>query len=264
MNTIKCLVFDIDGTLVARGKSEMEKSTKEAITIAQKNGLKTIIATGRSYYYIHKDVLDIKFDYYATINGSCLTDKNGTILIAHTMNKETILKCIESAKKYHVAIAFKYADHIRTAAYHDYFIKNFVISDGIDRKVMDYTTDFQSKLDRLPLGCFVIGEAENIEKVANENKTLHFKRAVGIGYDVYDSSLGKTATIEAALNRMNLTWDNVMAFGDAGNDATMLKKAKIGVAMGQGNSEAKEAADYITTAVTEDGIMNALKHFNLI
>ena len=114
MDTIKCLVFDIDGTLVARGKSEMEKSTKEAITIAQKNGLKTIIATGRSYYYIHKDVLDIKFDYYATNNGSCLTDKNGTILIAHTMNKETILKCIESAKKYHVAIAFKYADHIRT------------------------------------------------------------------------------------------------------------------------------------------------------
>ena len=44
----------------------------------------------------------------------------------------------------------------------------------------------------------------------------------------------------------------------------MLKKAKIGVAMGQGNDEAKAAADYITTPVTEDGIMNALKHFNLI
>ncbi len=264
MNEIKCLIFDIDGTLVARGKAGMEESTKVALAAAKSKGLKTIIATGRSYYFIQQEILDFKFDYYVTINGSCLLDESGNILTAHEMKISSMKQCIDSAKKYHVGIAFKYRDHIRTAAYHDYFIDNYRNSDGLDRRVIDYTANFDHHFDELPLGCFVVGEQEDIKKVASENPDLQFKRAVGIGYDVYDHTLGKTATIEEALKRMNLGWDQAMAFGDAGNDSVMLKKAKIGVAMGQGNDEAKQAADYITTAVTEDGIMNALKHFDLI
>ena len=55
-----------------------------------------------------------------------------------------------------------------------------------------------------------------------------------------------------------------MAFGDGGNDISMLKTAAIGVAMGNANDEVKDAADYITTSVDEDGIQNALRHFGLI
>ena len=264
MKEIKCLIFDIDDTLIIRGKSEMEASTKEALSAAKENGLKMMIATGRSYYYIQKELVDFKFDYYVTINGSCLLDQNGKILIAHELTEKTVRQIVESARKHQVGIAFKYKDHMRTAAYHDYFIKNYLIVDPLDRIVKDYTADFYDHMDELPLGCFVIGEAENIEKVAAENQELHFKRAAGIGYDVYESTKGKTATIEDALQMMNLSWDQVMAFGDGGNDAVMLKKAKIGVAMGQGSEEAKNAADYITTGITDDGIMNALKQFELI
>lgn len=261
---IKCLIFDIDGTLVPKGQAEMEKSTKEALLLARKKGFKILVATGRSYYFVQKDVLDFKFDYYVTINGSCLLDQNGTILKTHEMKEEVIKKCIESAKIHHVGIAFKYKDHIRTATYHDYFVKNYLIMDDIDRIIKDYSKNFYDHLDELPLGCFAVGEAEEIAKVAAENPSLHFKKAAGIGYDVYDSSLGKTATIEDALSRMNLDWNHAMTFGDAGNDSAMLKKARIGVAMGQGNEEAKKAADYITTASNDDGIINALQHFELI
>ena len=52
-----------------------------------------------------------------------------------------------------------------------------------------------------------------------------------------------------------------MAFGDGGNDISMLRHAAIGVAMGNANDDVKETADYITTSVDEDGIQKALKHF---
>ena len=54
------------------------------------------------------------------------------------------------------------------------------------------------------------------------------------------------------------------AFGDGGNDVTMLQYAHIGVAMGNGNPEAKRAADYVTDDVDKGGIPKALRRFGLI
>ena len=58
--------------------------------------------------------------------------------------------------------------------------------------------------------------------------------------------------------------DAVLPGKDGGNDIAILKRAGIGVAMGNAGDGAKAAADYITTSVDEDGVWNALKHFGVI
>ena len=55
-----------------------------------------------------------------------------------------------------------------------------------------------------------------------------------------------------------------IAFGDGGNDSSMIKKAGIGVAMGNALDSLKLEADYTTTSVDDDGVLNALRHFNLL
>ena len=55
-----------------------------------------------------------------------------------------------------------------------------------------------------------------------------------------------------------------MAFGDGGNDTEMLLAAGIGVAMGNATDELKDAADYITSSVDDDGILRALVRFGVI
>lgn len=55
-----------------------------------------------------------------------------------------------------------------------------------------------------------------------------------------------------------------MAFGDGENDLPMLRHAHIGVAMGNADEFVKKQADYVTDSVDEDGILTALKHFELI
>ena len=44
----------------------------------------------------------------------------------------------------------------------------------------------------------------------------------------------------------------------------MLSYVKYGIAMGNGAKAAKEAADFITKDIWDDGIMEGLKHFSLI
>jgi len=55
-----------------------------------------------------------------------------------------------------------------------------------------------------------------------------------------------------------------MAFGDGGNDISIIKQAGIGVAMGNAGDEVKKNADFTTTSVDEDGIMNALIKYGVI
>lgn len=54
-----------------------------------------------------------------------------------------------------------------------------------------------------------------------------------------------------------------MAFGDGGNDLSIIEKAGLGVAMGNANQALKEVADYVKSSVDEDGVYNAMKKFVL-
>ena len=61
---------------------------------------------------------------------------------------------------------------------------------------------------------------------------------------------------------MGYTPEQMIAFGDAQNDSTMLKFVGTGVAMGNASDEVKALADEVTLTNEEDGIAVALaKHF---
>ena len=63
---------------------------------------------------------------------------------------------------------------------------------------------------------------------------------------------------------LNINLNECVAFGDGGNDRTILQTAGIGIAMGNANEDIKATADYITTSVDEDGIRNAFIHLGII
>ena len=77
-----------------------------------------------------------------------------------------------------------------------------------------------------------------------------------------DADKGKGILAMAA--HLGLDPQCTMAFGDGGNDTAMIKAAGIGVAMGNALESLKQDADYTTTSVDDDGILNALRHYGLV
>ena len=75
----------------------------------------------------------------------------------------------------------------------------------------------------------------------------------------------RTAHKGEALRRfaeaLGLTLANCMAFGDGGNDLTMVEAAGVGVAMANACPEVLAAADYTTLSNDEDGVAAALRKF---
>ena len=54
-----------------------------------------------------------------------------------------------------------------------------------------------------------------------------------------------------------------MALGDSGNDIAMLRRAGLGVAMGNAPDFVKDAADVITDRFDEDGAAKAIERWAL-
>ena len=87
-------------------------------------------------------------------------------------------------------------------------------------------------------------------------------------YDVLLSSEGnlefvlphttKGTAVEALANHWKFSPDEVMTLGDSENDLSMLRFAGASVAMGNGKSNIKEAARYVTTDNNHQGVAKAI------
>ncbi len=54
--------------------------------------------------------------------------------------------------------------------------------------------------------------------------------------------------------------DEIAAIGDGYNDIPMIRYAGIGIAMGNANDKVKEAADYVTDSIGQDGLLHAVQY----
>ncbi|NLC55076.1 MAG: HAD family hydrolase [Erysipelothrix sp.] len=265
MNNIQLLVFDIDGTLVDRSKETVEDSAVESINAARDKGYHILVATGRSFFFIHEDVRErINTEYYVTVNGACLNDQKGNIIETHEFSRDTLNTLIDYCAENKYPLGIKYDDHIGVYGDYDFFVKNYIgyTHKGIKHLVDD--NEQQSHLTSTPLGVYCFAPVSAIDKIKKAIPALNF---IATDYDAFEAirqGVDKVKTIEEVIDRLDLTWDNVAAFGDGHNDVEMLSKAKYGVAMGNANDYVKSYADYVTTDIMDNGIKNALKHLKII
>lgn len=82
--------------------------------------------------------------------------------------------------------------------------------------------------------------------------------------DIMPKDSDKAKGIMATLEYYGLDVKNAMSIGDGNNDLEMLLFTGVGVAMGNGNSDVKSVADYVTDDIDNDGWVKAMKHYKLL
>jgi len=266
MKQIKLVVFDIDGTLLSAGKDKIEESSVNAIHKLKANGIKVLVATGRSMGFIKdhvKEVLDC--DYYVTINGHCVLDRNKEVIIRHTISPDSVIRMLDLCKRLEIPMGLKTAHQMIVLNDYEGFYKHYSQGFDVRHLLLDDTLnqDYFIKVDK-PLSVFLITPMEVIKPYMKDFPEFQFIGAGPVSMDVFGSDINKTLGIKEVLDLNGLTWDNVMTFGDGDNDIDMTKMASIGIAMGNATENMKAISDYVTLNIEEGGIEYGLKHFNLI
>lgn len=259
---IKAIFFDIDGTLVSFETHTIPESTLTALVELRKKGVKIFIATGRPELLMKKAVGHLDFDGYLTLNGSyCFTDKHEDIY-KFCIPEDDIERLIEYSHQ-HPETPFVFV--------HDdtWFIT------GINEAVKEVAELIQIGIAPVApienargkqilqiMGYFM--KDEDIEVFSKVLTHCAPMRWYPLFVDIIANGNSKSNGIDRIIEHYGIKLEETMAFGDGGNDIPMLAHAGIGVAMGNASDEVKSHADYVTTSVDEDGILNALKHFGIL
>ena len=257
---IKAVFFDIDGTLMSFKTHEVPDSTVEAIRTLQSKGIKTILATGRSINSIdHVSFLD--FDGYITFNGGYCLNRDMEVLFRQTIDQGDIQRVLAYAKKQPLSFSFMSEQEVTI---HDvtpeiagmYAHLNLPVPPLVDAERVDTTSILQTNI--------FLGPEQEKEFMETVMPNSIASRWTPLFADVNPKGLSKKVGIDLFCKYFGIPVEQTMAFGDGGNDITMLQHVEIGVAMGNANPEVKEIADYITLEVDEHGISAALQHYGLI
>lgn len=257
----KAIFFDIDGTLISFKTHEIPSSAKTAILKLKENGIKVFIATGRPLFMLDK-VMELDFDGYITVNGGyCITRKK-EIIYENAIAESDIRSLIQYNKTTDPFPCLYVRENDMLAN-----IKNKDV-DSLTRmlefpEIEVYKND--SDLDKkiLQVVCFFDEQKEKYI-LSNIMTNCEATRWYPTFADVLAKGNSKQVGIDKVLEYYNLSLDETMAFGDGGNDISMLKHVATGIAMGNARDEVKAVADYVTSSIDDDGIYKALQHFNLI
>ena len=255
---IKTIFFDVDGTLVSHKTNSVPDSTRKTLKLLHENGIKLVLATGRDMRQLKKlPVKDIKFDGYLTMNGQLCLDENGNELFGNPINEKDTEKMIEliNEKTIPITTIGKNGPYIN-------FINDQVIS--AQKAVSSEVAPVKKYHGEKVYQFIAYGKRDDLKKLVSDLSNCKLSWWNKYAVDIISKDGGKLAGVNKYLALQGQTLADAMAFGDGENDFEMLKAVKIGVAMGNGEEQVKQIADYITSDINEDGIYKACRHFNLI
>lgn len=261
---IKAIFFDIDGTLISFKTHSVPKSTLSALDKLRAKGIKLFIATGRlpqDLDFLLKD-LHHYFDAYITLTGQYCFDKGHNIIHDQAIEQQDLRNLINILQKKEFACGIMELD---------YYYLNLVNKRILDLQKILGDTAPDRPIDAVERALthktyqlnFFLDEPQ-VQEILKQMPNCKSVRWCPYFADIIPKTGGKPEGIKHILDYYHIKLSETMAFGDGGNDKDMLAFVGTGIAMGNGNDEAKAAADYITDTVDDDGILKALKHFNLL
>lgn len=262
--------FDLDGTLL-NSRKEISPDTIKAIREMYEKGHVIVLASGRlgSSLMRYDTVLGIPFST-VTLNGAAAYNGgagHSVPIFNLPLQKEFSSEIIKFYKENSVnskgEMDFSLNFYCNNALYTEFknkdseWVKLYIKETA---SVYEFIDDLNYLRDKEPEKILLCGK----EKILNDiEKTYRSKWGNNVyivrTWDRYLEFLNKNVNKAVALGKIaanhGISNKNVIAFGDGDNDAPMLEMAGLGIAVKNGTSSVKEAADKISDFTNDEDVI---------
>ncbi|MDO5122649.1 MAG: HAD family hydrolase [Erysipelotrichaceae bacterium] len=276
--TKKIIFLDVDGTLIDY-EQKLPSSARQAVIDARKNGHRVYICTGCSRAEIDSKHWDFELDGMIGGDGAYVED-HGKVIMHQRLTEEQVRHVVDWCTE-------------RGIIFREECNSGMYICDGYEEGSLQARIAYMKGKGadvpegyRPPLPSHMISGANMIRDDVNkfsfvlrtyqdhldsikEFPDLKAGTWGGVGEAALYGDLGvkninKAHAINVLLDYIHADAKDAVAFGDAKVDIPMFECCGYSVAMGNAGKECKEAADYITDDINEDGLANAFRHLGLI
>ncbi|GAA3636781.1 Cof-type HAD-IIB family hydrolase [Lactobacillus hamsteri] len=266
--TIKMIAVDLDGTLL-NSHHQIDEKTVIALQKANKLGIKVVPASGRPLPgvlpYLEKLKISGQDNYAIVFNGALVQNLTGKTIINHNMNYDDLKYLLDVQKLSKSNLHFMCEKFYYTLD-HDFSLTMSRVSylSGMPFKVREFdqiATDFT----------FLKGEYTGTKKemdLLGRKLSNQFKQDYNVArsdreiWEINKKSASKGNAIHELAQKLNIDDQEVIIFGDQGNDLSMFSRPDfLKVAMGNAIDEIKEKANFVTADNDHNGIAEALDKF---
>lgn len=275
--SIKAIALDIDGTLTNDAKVVTPR-TKEALLAAQRSGIRLILSSGRPVQGLRAIAAELELQdnggLLVAFNGARVIDaQTDEVLFDQPMEERALRALVGHMRDFDVIpwiTEGKYL-YVERGCRHviTYRDAPFDIVD-YERRMCDLelveVDDLLEVCSRPQDKLLCASEPEYLQAHWRTMYEPFTDRLSGMFtadfyFEFMAPDINKGNALAGSLPKLGIDASEVIAFGDAQNDISMLTWAGIGVAMGNATDAAKAAADEVTASNNEDGIALALDKF---
>ena len=275
-NTIKLLVLDIDGT-ISGSANQVNMPVKQAVKVAQAQGVKVAIATGRMYKSALRFHEDIGADCpLISYQGAYIKDPQTQKLVGH-WPVEVPLALALIAK----FAQLEFSDRLSVHLYMDdcLYMKEVTAASliyaersGVEPMPVGDLTEFIKANSHNP-PTKILALTDNPAQINQMFETLskqfttqelYLTKSQATFFEATNPVANKgTAVKYLAEQVLGLDATQVMTIGDNFNDVEMIQYAGVGVAMGNAPLGLQALANWVAPDVENDGVVAAIKQFIL-
>lgn len=262
---IKLVLSDVDGTLIPLGSKGASKRTMESIERVQRAGVRFGLSTGRDEQELMRLFWDndIAFRTGILSNGKKLK-VDGSIVRLTLIQNEGLERIARMVGEYERTFVTAYPLHTDSS--------NPVYCMGIaEQDVAAWSRRFSFTgvlCDHVPdvevLGATIacpLGDDAMAEIVARGKEIcpqFDFVMPAPDWCDIVPKGLNKGTALPLLLKELNMEEDEVVVFGDSGNDLSILQAVKNSVAVDNATPQIKAATAWHIGACEDDAVAQAL------
>lgn len=256
---IKLAASDIDGTLVPEGTNELNADIYEVIRHLREKGILFAAASGRHYSSMRFLFDAIAEDiYFVTENGSCVL-KNEEIISVTYIPEETAEAMIRYLHSRGVTeIILSTPEKLYTESPHEEFLEGLRAL-HIKTEAVEDLLPYCKRTNKI-----AVYQQEGTEELEKElqkrfGEALNVVKAGTFWIDCMDRTADKGIALGRLQEKLQITKEETMAFGDNCNDIGMIRQAGESYAVANAHPALKAAARFEAPSYREDGVLQVLK-----
>lgn len=270
VSVVRLVFVDMDDTFLLPDKT-VSAENLHVLDLAYERGVEVVPCTGRNATGLPRELVEHPCVGHAVCcNGAIICEaKTGRVLSEVDIERDVVRSLYEEVRDLDITFDVFTNGQVYTASDRWHVLDQMAVSRTSLAQIKSVRTRYEGTVDELLAGAgriyrvnvFYLSEedARVVHEAVERRPELTWATSLPCNVEITNHLATKGFGVRWLAERLGVPIEETVAFGDSGNDLTMLEVAGDGVAMANATAECLAVADHVAFSNAESGVARYLE-----